>query len=192
MGCCQTKPQYSRDFILDSKRRQKVYGLTIENIENFWKSQNFKIYTHNFYLHNPDKSLLIDDKKPVPNCYIDAWNTWKRCQTNTQQYKDLPYPNQQNNPYYPDMFSEIVDRLCKRSLFCQPEIPTTHYHKHFNTIKNFYLTNVEQKHYLNQHKTLDDYVNSLLDFNEFHQLVKTINQTYSPKIPTEFTTKILI
>ena len=90
------------------------------------------------------------------------------------------------------MFSEIVDRLCKRSMVCQHEIPNTHYPKHFNTIKNFYLTNVDQKHYLNQHKTLDDYVNSLLDLNEFHQLVKTINQTHSPMIPTEFNTKILI
>lgn len=197
MGCCQTKPQYSRNFLLDSKRRQKLYGLSIENLDEFWKSQSFKEFLSRYYRDNPGKLLNLVDKKrqsPVPNSYIDTWNLWKNRDPNLSKLPNLPYPSQLENPYYPDIFTEMLDiQLYAPMNLCswgESNIPRRHHREHFNTVKDFYLKQTVN-HY-KQFGTLDNYVNILLDANEYHKLMKRLQNTYSNVIPDNISNRKII
>ena len=200
MGCCQTKPQYSRNFILDSRRRQLKYGLTIQNIEKFWNSEDFQTFRAQFYSQNPNGQLGMlserDSKhdQPVPDGYIDTWNSWKNKQDGISNLPNLSYPSQEENPYYPDIFAEMVDQVIRPTVCFSdtkiPHCPVYHNRQHVNTIKNLYRDQAAL--HSQEYKSLQEYVIHLLDENEFHQLVKKINTTYSNVIPDNLPRKIII
>jgi hypothetical protein len=177
MGNYQTKPQSSRNYLLDVKRRQKLYGFSPEVLEEFWASSIFREYGKEYYITNPAGSLLEEDIA-ASNSYIDTWNKWKTQNPKLKFHPNLPY---EFKPiYYPDMFNEFlyIEYRFAPTLF-GPVIPKRHLKIHFNNINNFYKTDVGQEHLKKRNiKCQKTFVNTLLDQYEYSLLVNMIVDKY--------------
>ena len=192
MGLCASKPYKTRNYMLDMERRRLIYGLNCETVEQFWLSDEFKTFVEEYYQKHPESDLVLTGKV-VCNEYIDTWNIWKRKQESHINNPDMPYPDRFESVYFPDMFNELLqiefpypsiyDSICD---FCQPRIPKKHSPKQFNSILKLYQTPVAYRNYLKNAKrkfpTLEIYVNSLLDYNEYHQLKKQLINIYGKTV----------
>ena len=177
MGNYQHKPQSSRNYILDVKRRQKLYGFSHESLFEFWESSIFQDYGTEYYITNPTGCLLEEDIA-ASNSYIDTWNKWKTQNPKLKFHPNLPY--ELKPIYYPDMFNEFlyIEYRTTPTLF-GPTIPKQHQKMHFNNINNFYKTDIGQEHLENRNiKCQKTFVNTLLDDYEYNLLVNTIIDKY--------------
>jgi hypothetical protein len=162
MGILQTKPQYSRNYLLDMNRRHKLYGFDRETLELFWTSEQEVI------------RKITKENSLGSIGYIDNWNKWKSQHSKLRFHPNLPYAF--NTIYFPDIFTEFLDMDYR--LFGLI-IPKTHISTHFNSIANFYSTSVGVEHRETQSITsLNTFVNTLLDLYEYSQLVDMIIDKY--------------
>ena len=183
MGCLNSKEQYSRNYLLDCYRRQIKYGVSVENIEKFWSSEQLKLYCKEISKTNPDKSIL-ENNIACPDSYIDCWNTWKKIYY--PGVEDMPYTKEMPNIYYEDMFREILDLILSGKFRINNQnqlklyIPKLHNSNQFNTIYKFYSNENRRKEILSREKVvnLSDYVNALLDQNEYSELINKIIEKY--------------
>ena len=186
MGCCKSRPQKSRNYTLFVQRNRRKYGFTIETVERFWQSGEFQTFAADYYKKNPEGDLVIRGDG-VSDQYIDTWNQWRSTQSDISDKETLPYNRDYKSPYYPDMFNELLDlefppprcTLDNNPFLSYNGLPAKHLDTQFKTIKEFYLKpGPYQNFQTSKFDNLDDYVNSLLDHNEYTEIIRQIQAKY--------------
>ena len=186
MGCCKSRPEKSRNYTLFVRRNRHKYGFTVITVERFWQSGEFQTFASDYYKKNPEGDLVIRGNG-VSDQYIDTWNQWRSTQSDISNKENLPYNQDFKSPYYPDMFNELLDlefppprcTLDNNPFLCYNGLPEKHLRSQFNTVKEFYLKPEPYQNFqTTNYNNLDEYVNALLDYNEYTEIIRQIKTKY--------------